>query len=191
MANTGYKQSIIAYKVSKPGGEPLDVDGNLTRISGKKQAIALLTGQVNPNPNRYEVEFYYDKNGVLTGNPTISRDVVSCPVGYITVSPNRIVLDPDTPIIKVTLESSSTWRLIQQQNTATVDYISGSAGRYEISISRTGNVGQGYFIFRNEATLETATIYVINVISKPWVLDTGAWNMLGFWYNNGIWKYNP
>lgn len=191
MANTGNKQAIIAYKVSKPGGEPLDVDGNLTRISGKKQAIALLTGHVNPNPTRYEVEFYYSKNGAVSGNPTITRDIVSCPVGYIRVSPNRIVLDPATPIIKITLESSSTWRLIQQQNTASVDYISGTAGTYEITITRTGNVGQGYFIFRNEATLETATIYVINVITKPWVLDTGTWDMLGFWYNNGIWKYNP
>lgn len=191
MANTGNKQAIIAYKVSKPGGEPLDVDGILTRISGKKQAIALLTGQINPNPNRYEVEFYYNKNETLTGNPSVSRDVVSCPVGYITVSPNRIVLDPDMPTIKVTLESSSTWRLIQQQNTATIDFTSGSAGTYEMTITRTGNIGQGYFIFRNEATLETATLYIINVISKPWVLDTGTWNMLGFWYNNGIWKYNP
>lgn len=191
MANTGNKQAIIAYKVSKPGGEPLDIDGNLTRISGKKQAIALLTGHVNPNPNRYEVEFYYSKNGAVSGNPTITRDVVSCPVGYIRVTPNRIVLDPATPIIKITLESSSTWRLIQQQNTAAVDYASGAAGTYEITITRTDNVGQNYFIFRNEATLEMATLYVINVISKPWVLDTGTWNMLGFWYNNGIWKYNP
>jgi len=71
----------------------------------------------------------------------------------------------------------------------TIDYNSGSAGTYEITITRTDNVGQGYFIFRNEATLETATIYVINVITKPWVLDTGTWNNLGFWYNNGIWKH--
>ena len=67
--NTGYKQATIAYKVSKPGGEPLDVDGNLTRISGKKQAIALLEGHVNPDASKYEVEFYYDKRGSVTGTP--------------------------------------------------------------------------------------------------------------------------
>lgn len=191
MANTGNKQAIIAYKVSKPGGEPLDVDGNLTRISGKKQAIALLIGHVNPNPNIYEVELYYDKSSIVSGNPTVSRDIITCPVGYITITPNRIVLDPDTPTIKIMLESSSTWRLIQQQNTATVDYANGAAGTYEITITRTGNVGQGYFIFRNEATLQTATVYIINVNSRDWILETGNWNMLGFWYNNGIWKYNP
>jgi len=191
MANTGNKQAIIAYKVSKPGGEPLDVDGNLTRISGKKQAIALLTGHVNPNPNRYEVEFYYSKSESLTGNPSVSRDVVSCPVGYITVTPNRLVFDPDTPILKVTLSCSSSWRLISAPNIATLDFSSGTAGSYEITVTRTSNIGQGNFIFRNEATLETVNLYVINVLTKPWILEAGNWNNLGFWYANGVWKYNP
>lgn len=190
MANTGYKQAIIAYKVSRPGGEPLDVDGNLTRISGKKQAIALLTGHVNPNPNRNEVEFYYDKSGIVTGNPTVSRDVVSCPVGYITIIPNRLVLEPDITMAKVTLSCSSSWRLISAPNIVTLDYTSGGAGSYEITITRTDNIGQGNFIFRNEATLEIVNLYVINIITKPWILETGNWNSLSFWYDNGIWKYN-
>lgn len=191
MSKTGFKQATIAYSVSSPGGEPLDVEGVLTRISGKKQAIALLTGTVNPNPKKYEVAFYFDKEGAVTGNPTVIRDVVSCPFGRITLSLERVVLSPDVPSVKVILESTNAWKLTSKQNTALVDYTSGAAGRYELTISRTGTVGQGFFTFRNEATLETVTLYVINVNSKPWILDTGRWNMLGFWYSNSKWKFNP
>lgn len=189
MANTGYKQATIAYKVSKPGGEPLDVDGNLTRVSGKKPAIALLEGQINPDPSLYEVEFYYDRKGTITGNPTITYDVQTCPVGYIKVVPSRIILDLDTPDATFTLESSNSWRLISGPSVAVIDYTEGSAGTYPITISRTEAIGQGYFIFRNEATFKTVQIFVVNVTARTWVLENGIWDMLGFWFNDGIWNY--
>lgn len=187
--NTGYKQATIAYKVSKPGGEPLDVDGNLTRISGKKQAIALLEGHVNPDASKYEVEFYYDKRGSVTGNPTITYNVRACPAGYIRVTPTRIVLDPDAPAATVNLESSGSWRLISGQPIAMVDYTKGYEGVYQLTISRTTTTGQSDFIFFNEATRQTAAVYVVNVVSRPWVLENGSWNDLGFWYDNGAWNY--
>lgn len=189
MANTGYKQATIAYKVSKPDGEPLDVYGELTRISGRKQAIALLQGYVNPDPSKYEVEFYYDKDGTITGNPTITYDVRSCPVGYIRVNPIRIILEEPVITATFTLESSNTWRLISgPTDYISVDYKQGSAGKYTIT-ARGLILGQGTFIFRNEATLQTAAIVIVYVAGRPWVLEDGTWNMLGFWYNDGIWNY--
>lgn len=189
MANTGNKQAIIAYKVSKPGGEPLDVNGQLISVSGRKQAIALLQGHINPNPSLYEVEFYYDKDGTITGNPTITYDVVSCPVGYIRINPSRLILEEPAVSATFILESSSSWRLISgPTNYISIDYTAGSAGKYTIT-ARGVNIGLGYFVFQNIATLQTATIFIANVSGRPWILEDGTWNMLGFWYNDGIWNY--
>lgn len=190
MANTGYKQATIAYKVSKPGGEPLDINGQLTRITGRKQAIALLEGHVNPDSSKYEVEFYYDNNGVVTGNPTITYDVQTCPIGYIRITPSRVVLGPDNITATVLLESSNSWKLISGLiDIVKLDYAEGSAGAYTITLTRTNVIGQGLLVFQNIATKATAGIYVVNAVSKPWILETGRWNNLGFWYDNGIWNY--
>lgn len=189
MANTGNKQATIAYKVSKPGGEPLDVDGNLTRISGKKQAIALLTGHVNPNPLKYEVEYYFNKQGTVTGNPTITRDIGMCTIGYISVSPDRIILNPTLKQATFILESSSSWQLISgPTNLIKLDLIQGGAGLFNITATAV-SIGDGYFIFRNEATLQTATIYIANLSEEDWILEEGSWNMLGVWDDNGVWYY--
>lgn len=189
MANTGYKQAIIAYKVSKPSGEPLDVNGQLVRDSGRKQAIALLTGHVNPDPSKYETEFYYDKDGIISGNPTIKYDVTSCPVGYIRVNPTRLILEEPSVSATFILESFNDWRLISGPiNYISLDYTAGNAGQYIIKAMGI-TIGDGYFIFQNVATLQTATLYVANVSGRPWVLENGKWNRLGFWYGNGIWKY--
>ena len=360
MANTGYKQATIAYKVSKPNGEPLDINGELTRVSGKKQAIALLEGQINPDPIRYEVERYFTRQEIIGANPTITYNVTSCPVGFIRIIPRRVILDnitrygqyngyssktklatryninsvgdyfeirtrfpsytytrdlsllgsDNTPtnynlfsyaagqgvvirdnsgnwitfdkimtvdeladwhtyridltaegwrlsmdgeIIKATakadnlfinnignayvssfalcdvayltihtsdegdfynntlasysgsagvidrsdndtatvyLESSSSWELISGPDIATLSLSRGAAGRYMLTLRRTEILGHGTYIFRNNATQELATLYVMNVNSKPWVLENATWNMLGFWYDNGKWKFN-
>jgi hypothetical protein len=189
MANTGYKQAIIAYKVSKPGGEPLDVNGLLTSVSGRKQAIALLTGHVNPGPSKYEVEFYYNKDGTISGNPTITYDVEACPVGYIRITPTRIILEAPTLESAFVLESSSSWRVIGgPTNYVTLSLTAGGAGRYIITAEGI-TVGGGYYVFENVATLQRTTLYVAYVSGRPWVLETGYWNNLGFWYADGIWKY--
>lgn len=189
MANTGYKQAVIAYKVSKPGGEPLDVNGQLTSVSGRKQAIALLQGHFNPSPSLYDVEFYYDKDGAITGNPTITYDVHTCPIGYIRVNLSRLILEEPALSATFTLESSNSWRLISgPTNYVSIDFTAGSAGLYILNATGLQN-GGGYFTFRNLATLQTATIYIAYVSGRPWVLEDGTWNMLGFWYNDGIWNY--
>lgn len=188
--NTGYKQAVIAYKVSKPTGEALDVNGQLVSASGRKQAIALLEGHVNPNPSKYEVEFYYNKNGIVTGNPTISLDVQSCPIGYIRVNPARLILEEPAVSATFILECSNDWWLISgPTNYMGLDYPAGSAGQYNIRVTGIA-IGDGYFTFQNIATLQTATLYVANVSGRPWILETGYWNNLGFWYADGIWNYN-
>lgn len=189
MANTGYKQAIIAYKVSKPDGEPIDVNGQLTSVSGRKQAIALLTGHVNPDPSKYEVEFYYDKNSVVTGNPTITYDVQNCPVGYIRITPARIILEAPTLKSTFVLESSSSWRVISgPTNYVALSLTTGGAGRYVITAEGVA-IGEGYYVFENIATLQRTALYVAYVSGRPWVLETGYWNNLGFWYEDGIWNY--
>lgn len=272
MSNTGYKQATIAYRVSKPGGEPLDVDGNLTRLSGKKQAIAVLVGFDNPDPAKYEIDFYFDKDGAVSGNPTVTRDITACPFGYIRISPEKIQIgDPDITAT-FTLESSNNWHLLSGPlHAAVLDYTAGAGGKYTITATGRGigegyftfindltgqtttifisvvgfiritptriilegenatasfelvssskwhlaggptdkievsdatgdagtytitvkgvAVGGGYFTFVNEANQQIATVYIAYVSGRPWVLEDGTWNMLGFWYNDGIWRY--
>lgn len=189
MAVTGYKQATVAYKVSRSGGEPLDVNGILTRISGRKQAIAVLEGYPNPDPIKYEVEFYYDKNGIVSGNPTISLDIQSCPIGYIRVNPTRLILEEPAVNATFTLECSNDWRLISgPTDYIGLDYTAGSAGQYTIRATGIA-VGDGYFTFQDIATLQTTILYVANISGRPWILETGYWNNLGFWYTGGIWNY--
>ena len=110
MANTGYIQATIAYKVSRPGGLPLDIDGNLTSQSGRKQAIALMKNFLNPDPNRYEVETYFEKGQPISGNPTIVYDAEACP------PPN--VIDSVVSEIEVVFSFSNQTNLL---NAVTID----------------------------------------------------------------------
>lgn len=89
MANTGYKQATVAYKVSKPGGEPLDIDGELISVSGKKQAIAVLQGYTNPDPNKYEIERYFDVREMIAGRETVIYDSTSCPIEVNPIYPDK------------------------------------------------------------------------------------------------------
>lgn len=95
MANTGNKQAVIAYRISRANGEPVDVNGELISKSGKRQAIALLTGQLNPNPLLYEVQYYYGPGAAILGTPSLEFDPDDCPIGYITVTPSFQVLIAD------------------------------------------------------------------------------------------------
>lgn len=272
MANTGYKQATIAYKVSKPGGEPLDINGELCAISGRKQAIALLQGYTNPNPAKYEVETYYNEKGLISGNATITRDMLSCPIGFISIDKQTIELGSPLEADTFILESSGRWRMVSNPSVyAEIDYKEGPAGKHIIKVTglaigrsyitfineltkQTASVlitvigyirvtperiildasnleavftidsssswylvsgptnlininkaigeagitqitakcvaiGQGYFIFKNKATAQTAVIHITNVLVKPWILEDGTWNMLGFWYNDSSWNF--
>lgn len=79
-SNTGYQQAIIAKKVTIPSGYPLDVDGELTSISGKLQAILLLEGQSNPDTTKYEVEGTFKAGEVVDGKPTKQYNTGKCPI---------------------------------------------------------------------------------------------------------------
>lgn len=187
MANNGYKQATIAYKIDQEGN-PVDVNGQLTSISGRRQAIALIQGKANPNPSIYEVELVYVAGGDIQGTPSVSFDVKSCPFGYFLISPEFITLTEGSPTATITLESSSSWQLINApQGIAALDVVEGSAGVYLIQAHRVGDIGQGPLIFKN-VTGQTVSIWVSSVITTPWVLETGNWNMLGFWFNGSIWN---
>lgn len=82
MANyTGYKQAVIAYKVDKDSGEPLDVDGNRTAQSGKRQAIVVLRNFPNPDPAKYQIERYFEPGEIVVGTPTLMWDPDDCEQG--------------------------------------------------------------------------------------------------------------
>lgn len=187
---TGIKQTTIAYKVSRPGGVPLDVYGVPISVSGRRQAIALLEGRPNPNPALYEIETFFNVGDYITGNPTQAYDPVQCPVGYMFISPSMLVLSPDNPERVFTLFSTNPWSFVSGPDIATILPTSGANGAYSITATRTGILGQGPFIFQNNVTLETVNIYIVNTNNPAlWILDTGEWNMMGFWFRDAIWNY--
>lgn len=186
--SNGFKQAIIASKTSLDGLE-LDVNSIPVSISGRKQAIALLEGYDNPNPSLYELETTFLPGEMLYGIPTIQFDLTGCPIGYISIDKSTLILEEPSVTGTFTLISSSHWRLVSGPTEfISLDYLSGSAGTY--IINATGiNLGAGTFIFENQLTKQTASIYIANVSGRPWILQDGTWNMLGFWYNDGIWNY--
>ena len=110
------------------------------------------------------------------------------PGRYITVVPTRIILEAPDTVERFVLTSSSPWQLISGPTRyITLDTTQGGAGSFQITVTG-GRIGQGYFTFRNE-TGQTATIYIANISGRPWILEDGTWNMLGFWYDNGIWNF--
>lgn len=191
MALSGYKQATVAYKVSRPGGQPLDVNGVLCSVSGRKQAIAILLGYNNPDPLRYEIDRYFVTKDILYGMPTISYNVLSCPIGFIKLNPNRLLLTPEATNGQVILESTADWKIIDTppSNIASIDYAEGSAGQYTITVERTELLGQGAYIFQNKITKQKVALWVVNVTSEVWILDDGTWNTLGFWFDNELWNY--
>lgn len=190
MANSGIKQATIAYKVTRPGGVPLDIDGNPISVSGKRQAIALLSGRENPDPAVYEVETYFTEGSAITGNPTQQYDPVTCPVGFLFLNPDMVVLTPDNPVQTVVLFSVNPWSVVSGPNIATLVPTTGATGSYAITVTRTETLGQGAFIFRDNVTLQTVSLYVVNTTDPTtWILDDGIWNMMQFWFNDGIWNF--
>lgn len=79
--NTGYKQAVVAYKIDKDSGEPLDIYGQRTAESGRRQAIAVLRDYPNPDPVRYEIERYFTDGEVIVGTPTLMWDPENCEPG--------------------------------------------------------------------------------------------------------------
>ena len=110
------------------------------------------------------------------------------PGQYINVVPTRIIMENPDTVETFVLTSSSPWQLISGPTQFIgMDTTRGDAGVFQITATGL-NVGHGYFIFQN-TTGQTATIYMANVAGRPWILSNGRWNMLGFWYDNGIWNF--
>jgi hypothetical protein len=191
MANSGFKQATIAYKVSDPEGLPLDINGEFTSVSLRKQAIFLLEGYSNPAPTLYEVEGYFTAGGSIMGEPTEIYDPANCPNGIIWVSPINLVLTVGGPSAIVSLFSDDNWTLISAMPAfATLVPAAGPAGFSEVVVSSTATEGQGLLIFKNDISGNTASVYVVNVVDPSvWILDTGTWDNLGFWFNTGIWNF--
>lgn len=189
MANTGKLQATVAYKVRKGTDIPLDINGDPISESGKKQAIALLYGRPNPNPLLFEVETYFNDDGFISGNPTTEFAPDVCPVGFLRLSASYIVLSPDDPAAIVKLNSSGAW-VSSATAYASIVPASGIAGEFDLMLTRTATLGQQEIVFTNIETGNTATLYLVNVLDPNlWILEDGTWNMLGFWFNNGIWNY--
>lgn len=189
MANTGYAQATIAYKVSRFNGAPLDVNGVPTSVSGRRQAIALLTGATNPDPAMYEVERYFGPRENITGNPTLTQSEDCAPAGLFTVTPSTLLLGPDNPQDVITVTSPSDWYIQAVPPFVSFSTTSGGAGVTVITASATATEGLGYVTFVNAATGETAQVYISNFAVRDWILDTGNWNMAGFWYDNEVWNF--
>lgn len=186
MANSGLQQATIMYRVSKIDGAPLDINGELTSISGLKQAIYLLVGYANPNPALFQVMGYYPAHGSIAGVPTYAYNMDACPVFPFWTDPTTVELvevETDT----ITLYSALPWSLVSINTIATVTPTSGGTGFYSIVFTKTATQGEETFIFRNSLGAQIS-VNVINVDNRLWILADGTWNSLGFWYNTETWN---
>lgn len=191
MANNGILQATIAYKVSKPDGYPLDINGERISVSLRKQAIFLLEGTANPSPELYEVEGYFTEGGEIGGIPTQKYDPEECPVDGIWITPAQVTVLVSGAPVNVNIYSSGPWEFVSGPTTiAGITQLTGPAGFSFITVTPTATTGQGAFIFKNTLSQATAQLYVINTNDPSiWILVTGFWNNNGFWFDNGVWNY--
>lgn len=189
MANTGFIQATIAYKVARPSGEPLDINGKPISETGRRQAIYLLLGTDNPNPLLFEVEGYFPPNALIYGAPTAEFDPAKCPTGLIFVTPDRVLLEPNGAPVNLTLFSSGAWELVSGQPFVSVAPVSGGTGYDTIILTPNALEGQGAITFKNTVSGDEAQVYVISVVDPSvWILATGYWNNLGFWFDGELWN---
>lgn len=192
MANNEILQATVAYKVSKPEGQPLDINGQLTSISRLRQAIFLLQGAANPSPALYEVEGRFVAGAVVAGESTQKYDPLKCPSDAgIWVAPARLTLIPQGASKTIVVYSSAPWAVVAGgTGTAALSRTSGPAGFTYVSVRPANGAGQREFLFRNTVSQATASLYVVTTLNPNlWVLETGNWQNLGFWFDNGVWKY--
>jgi hypothetical protein len=186
--NTGAKQSTIAYKVA-PNGQPVDINGQLISVSGRKQAIALMIGILNPNPDIYEVEYYFNPGEFINGTPSTTIDLYNCPISIFNVAPNIIYLYPGVPSKTVEVTSNMGWDIVGTIAYASADPSTGGLGTTTVTITRTATLGEGDIIFRDIQTGETKKLRVLNTDADGWILATGFWNNARVWTATGLWNY--
>ena len=191
MATNGNRQATIAYKQSKTGA-PLDVDGLPTNITGKRQAIMLLHRYTNPNPAAYEVQGYFYPGAIIDGVPTIAFRPDICPVGHITVSPNRLYFET-TGWQTLTVDSTHRWQVVvepQDTSKVMIETLSGPGGVTQIRVRASPpNWGKYQITFQNMTTREYATVWVeVLPSADAWILATGRWDDRGIWRNTAFWN---
>ncbi len=184
----GFRQAAIVFKQSRPGNLPLDINDIPISQSGAKQAIGLLSGTANPDPSRYQVQMYFNEGDTIDGVPTKKYDPVGCSVTFITITPHLIILAPDRGPGVAVLSSSNPWEMLPGPGIADITPTYGNSGTYTITFTRTAILGAYYFIFRDRITGNSVGVHVINQENySDWVLETGAWDMAGKWYDKKIW----
>lgn len=188
MANTGYKQATIAYKVDAATGAPLDINGQRTSESGRKQAIRLLTGYSNPDPSQYEIEAYFSAGATLKGRPTKIYDVFACPTGYIFVTPSDVTLTDAQPSVTLSVNSSLPWSVVLNSAGVTVTPSSGLAGVSVVTLERTG-ASEADGVVRFSHIAASADVTVLNVAAERWILASGYWDDLGVWMSGETWNF--
>ncbi len=186
--NTGNKQATIAYKISA-SGQPVDIYGKPISDSGRKQAIALMVGQTNPNPTLYEIEMYFAPGDLVNGEPTTTTDIGDCPISIFSINPGDIVLHPGNPDDAVSIYSTYGWHLIGSYAYVTAAPSTAGSGYTDVLLTRTTTLGQGLVQFQDDATGEIKSVYVINTDALGWILETGFWQNLRFWDASGVWNY--
>lgn len=181
------QQATRAYKESLDG-EPLDIDGRLISESEKRQAIALIYGAVNPNPTLYEVQLYYYEGAAIFGVPTVQINFNACPITSLYIYPTRIILTAANPTASVVVSSTSDWHVVNPPIFSTFDILGSTAGTSTIQVTRTETLGQEDIEITNGA--KTVKLRIINVENTDgWILETGYWDNLAFWKDNGIWNF--
>lgn len=187
--NNGNLQARVAYKVS-PNGDAIDINGQLTSVSGRRQAIAVMLGTPNPDNTKYEVELTFNPGQFIEGTPTTYVNLEICPISIFIIDKNYIVLHPGNIAEVLNLYSSFGWSYIGSVPFATVSPTTGAGGENTTAtVSRTSTLGQGLLTFKDNTTNETKTVYVVNTDALGWILESGFWNDLRFWESTGIWNY--
>ena len=184
---TGLAQTLVMYKIDAFFGLPLDVDSVPIIVSGRRQAIAILQGASNPDAAAYEIERVFDAGDTVDGVPSTMLHP-DCAAGFLTVTPDPITLNAAQPTVQVTVISSAPWQISSVPTFLSFDVTNGATGVTVITASATASEGQGFIVFSNTDGA-TQTIYAYNLETLPWVLETGFWDMEGFWYDDGVWNF--
>lgn len=163
--NTGYLQAIVARRCTPNNHQPLDVDGTLCSISGKKQAALILEGHDNPAPEIYETLGTFKEGDILGEVWTQKSALDSCPIiieGMIKLSPTKLELLPNSPTATITLESSQEWILIENPSSLKINKHKGPAGKNLITIAPIGIEARERLEFKNTVSGHVALL-IVNV----------------------------
>ena len=173
--NTGYQVATYALKQTIDKGEALDINGDLSTISGKKQAIVILQGKSNPDSSKYESEGTFTPDSVLKGGNVVKKlNYMECRpeiTGSITATPNLITLTRNVKTKNVTIYSQHDWKMIQASDKATCNLNEGGAGDSIAKFDRNTNYGNGTFKFKNTYTQEEIDVKIQNLVLQSTGMD--------------------